>query len=168
VTGEFDAFMLGWLGNIDPDDFYYAQHHSEGINNFQGFADDEVDQLLDDARVEIDDDARKELYDQAAERIVDLASYIYFYNPDIVQAWSPRSPDTRPARTRRRGSCPRASNGDGRRRGDAGSRGERDPAALRQGGRRVGQVRGEARRAGAARAARGVDRRLRADPPGAG
>jgi peptide/nickel transport system substrate-binding protein len=87
--GEFDAFMLGWLGNIDPDDFYYAQHHSEGINNFQGFADDEVDQLLDDARVEVDDDARKELYDQAAERIVDLASYIYFYNPDIVQAWSP-------------------------------------------------------------------------------
>jgi peptide/nickel transport system substrate-binding protein len=87
--GEFDAFALGWLGNIDPDDFYYAQHHSEGGNNFQGFADDEVDQLLDDARVEVDDDARKELYDQAAERIVDLASYIYFYNPDIVQAWAP-------------------------------------------------------------------------------
>jgi peptide/nickel transport system substrate-binding protein len=40
--------------------------------------------------VEVDDDARKELYDQAAERIVDLASYIYFYNPDIVQAWSPQ------------------------------------------------------------------------------
>jgi peptide/nickel transport system substrate-binding protein len=87
--GEFDAFMLGWLGNIDPDDFYYAQHHSEGINNFQGFSDPEVDQLLDDARVEMDDDARKELYDQAAERIVDLASYIYFYNPDIVQSWGP-------------------------------------------------------------------------------
>jgi peptide/nickel transport system substrate-binding protein len=87
--GEFDAFALGWLGNIDPDDFYYAQHHSEGGFNFQGFADDEVDELLDAARVELDDDVRKELYDQAAERIVDLASYIYFYNPDIVEAWSP-------------------------------------------------------------------------------
>ena len=87
--GEFDAFALGWLGNIDPDDFYYAQHHSTGGFNFHGFADDEVDQLLDDARVETDDDARKELYDQAAERIVDLASYIYFYNPDNVEAWSP-------------------------------------------------------------------------------
>jgi peptide/nickel transport system substrate-binding protein len=87
--GEFDAFALGWLGNIDPDDFYYAQHHSEGGFNFHGFADDEVDQLLDDARVETDEDARKELYDQAAERIVDLASYIYFYNPDNVEAWSP-------------------------------------------------------------------------------
>jgi peptide/nickel transport system substrate-binding protein len=87
--GEFDAFALSWLGNIDPDDFYYAQHHSTGGFNFQGFADDEVDQLLDDARVETDQDTRKELYDQAAERIVDLASYIYLYNPDIVQAWSP-------------------------------------------------------------------------------
>ena len=88
--GNFDAFALGWLGNIDPDDFYYAQHHSEGVNNFQGFADDEVDELLDAARVETDEDQRKELYDQAATRIVDLASYIYFYNPDILEAWSPQ------------------------------------------------------------------------------
>ncbi len=96
--GEFDAFALGWLGNIDPDDFYYAQHHSEGGFNFHGFADDEVDDLLDTARVELDDDTRKQLYDQAAERIVDLASYIYFYNPDILEAWSPavQGYDTRP------------------------------------------------------------------------
>ncbi len=87
--GDFDAFALGWLGNIDPDDFYYAQHHSEGAFNFHGFADDELDQLLDDARVETDEDARKALYDQAAELIVDQASYIYFYNPDITTAWAP-------------------------------------------------------------------------------
>jgi peptide/nickel transport system substrate-binding protein len=87
--GEFDAFALGWLGNIDPDDFYYAQHHSTGGFNFQGFADDEVDELLDAARVETDQDTRKDLYDQAATRIVDLASYIYFYNPEILEAWSP-------------------------------------------------------------------------------
>ncbi len=96
--GNFDAFALGWLGNIDPDDFYYAQHHSEGVNNFQGFADDEVDELLDAAREETDEDARKALYDQAATRIVDLASYIYFYNPDILEAWSPevQGYETRP------------------------------------------------------------------------
>jgi peptide/nickel transport system substrate-binding protein len=88
-AGDFDAFALGWLGNIDPDDFYFAQHHSEGAFNFHGFADDEVDQLLEDARVETDENARKALYDQAAERIVDEASYIYFYNPDITTAWAP-------------------------------------------------------------------------------
>jgi peptide/nickel transport system substrate-binding protein len=48
--GDFDAFMLGWLGNIDPDDFYYAQHHSTGTNNFQKYANPEVDEALDAAR----------------------------------------------------------------------------------------------------------------------
>lgn len=88
-AGEFDAFMLSWIGNIDPDDFYYAQHHSEGGFNFQGYANPEVDTLLDDARVETDRDARKALYDQAAELIVDEASYIYLYNPENIGAWAP-------------------------------------------------------------------------------
>ena len=29
-NGNFDMLMMGWLGNIDPDDFYYAQHHTDG------------------------------------------------------------------------------------------------------------------------------------------
>ena len=86
-SGEFDAFMLSWIGNIDPDDFYYAQHRSEGGFNFQGYSNAEVDQLLDGARVETDQAARKALYDQAAKLIVDEASYIYLYNPDNINAW---------------------------------------------------------------------------------
>ncbi len=87
ANGEFDAFMLSWIGNIDPDDFYYAQHHSTGGFNFQGYANTEVDSLLDAARVETDQAARKALYDQAAKLIVDDASYIYLYNPDNINAW---------------------------------------------------------------------------------
>ncbi len=86
-NGEFGAFMLSWIGNIDPDDFYYAQHHSEGGFNFQGYANPDVDALLDAARVETDQTARKALYDQAAKLIVDDASYIYLYNPDNINAW---------------------------------------------------------------------------------
>jgi peptide/nickel transport system substrate-binding protein len=88
--GDFDAFMLSWIGNIDPDDFYYAQHHSDGTFNFQGYSNPEVDALLDEARVETDQDARKALYDEAARLIVDEASYIYLYNPENVQAWGPQ------------------------------------------------------------------------------
>ena len=88
--GDFDAFMLSWVGNIDPDDFYYAQHHTDGTFNFQGYSNPEVDALLDDARVETDQDARKALYDEAAQLIVDDASYIFLYNPENVQAWSPQ------------------------------------------------------------------------------
>jgi peptide/nickel transport system substrate-binding protein len=91
--GNFDAFLLGWLGNIDPDDFYYAQHHSEGAFNFHGYANPQVDQWLDEAREETDEDTRKGLYDQAVNVIVDEASYVYLYNPDVVQAWSPSVTD---------------------------------------------------------------------------
>jgi peptide/nickel transport system substrate-binding protein len=91
--GNFDAFLLGWLGNIDPDDFYFAQHHSEGGFNFHGYANDEVDEFLEQARVEIDEDDRKALYDDAVETIVDEASYVYLYNPDVVQAWQPAVQD---------------------------------------------------------------------------
>jgi len=89
AQGDFDVFLLGWLGNIDPDDFYYAQHHSEGAFNYQGYASPEVDELLDSARSETDPDVRKDLYDQAVTRIVDDASYVYLYNPDVVHAWGP-------------------------------------------------------------------------------
>ncbi|RJK98270.1 ABC transporter substrate-binding protein [Vallicoccus soli] len=86
--GDFDAFMLGWLGNNDPFGWYDSQHRCEGGNNYQGYCNPEVDRLLDEAATETDRDRRKELYDQAATTIVDEVSYLYFYNPDVVQAWS--------------------------------------------------------------------------------
>lgn len=87
--GNFDMLMLGWLGNIDPDDFYYNQHHSEGASNAQGYSNATVDQLLDEARSETDVEARQKLYDEAATTIAQEGSYIYLYNPDVIQAWSP-------------------------------------------------------------------------------
>lgn len=88
-TGSFDLLMMGWLGNIDPDDFYYAQHHSEGASNAQSYANPEVDELLEAGRTETDAAQRKEIYDKASAIIAEEASYIYLYNPSVVQAWSP-------------------------------------------------------------------------------
>ncbi|TFV64033.1 UNVERIFIED_ORG: ABC transporter substrate-binding protein [Bacillus sp. AZ43] len=87
--GDFDAFMLSWLGNIDPADFYEAQHITDGSSNYQGYSNPQVDQLLTQAATETDEEARKQLYDQAAKLIVDDVSYLYLYNPDVVQAWAP-------------------------------------------------------------------------------
>jgi peptide/nickel transport system substrate-binding protein len=87
--GEFDAFMLSWLGNIDPADFYEQQHITDGSSNYQGYSNPEVDRLLTEASTEVDEDTRKDLYDQAAKLIVDDVSYLYLYNPDVVQAWVP-------------------------------------------------------------------------------
>ena len=87
--GDFDAFLLGWLGNIDPADYYTAQHATGGANNFQGYSNPQVDALLEQGNTETDADARKAVYDQAAQLVVDDASYVYLYNPDVVQAWTP-------------------------------------------------------------------------------
>jgi peptide/nickel transport system substrate-binding protein len=86
--GKFDSFMLGWLGNIDPDDYYYAQQHTGGSFNFQKYSNPTVDKLLDQARTTTDVAQRKSLYDQAAKIIVDQASYIYLYNPNVIQGFS--------------------------------------------------------------------------------
>jgi peptide/nickel transport system substrate-binding protein len=87
--GQFDSFMLSWLGNIDPADFYEQQHMTGASNNYQGYSNPQVDALLTQAATEVDQDARKDLYDQAAKMIVDDVSYLYLYNPDVVQAWAP-------------------------------------------------------------------------------
>ncbi len=87
-NGNFDMLMMGWLGNIDPDDFYYAQHHTDGTSNAQKFSNPEVDRLLDAGRVETDRDRRKADYAKAAGIIADQVSYLYLYNPSVIQAWT--------------------------------------------------------------------------------
>jgi peptide/nickel transport system substrate-binding protein len=87
-SGNFDMLMMGWLGNIDPDDFYYAQHHTGGTSNAQKFSNPDVDRLLDAGRSETDQNARRDDYAKAAAIIADQASYIYLYNPSVIQAWN--------------------------------------------------------------------------------
>lgn len=88
--GNFDSFMLGWLGNVDPFGYYDSQHRCGGSNNYQHYCNKQVDKLLDQAAVETDKATRKQLYDEAVKQIVDDNSYIYLYNPDVVAAWSPK------------------------------------------------------------------------------
>jgi peptide/nickel transport system substrate-binding protein len=87
-TGHFDMLMMGWLGNIDPDDFYYAQHHTDGSSNAQKFSNPDVDRLLDAGRIEVNRQARQQDYAKAATIIADQVSYIYLYNPSVIQAWA--------------------------------------------------------------------------------
>jgi peptide/nickel transport system substrate-binding protein len=87
-SGHFDMLMMGWLGNIDPDDFYYAQHRTDGTSNAQKYSNPEVDRLLDAGRVETNRDARADIYRKAATIIGDECSYIYLYNPSVIQAWN--------------------------------------------------------------------------------
>lgn len=88
-AGNFDMYICGWIGNLDPDDYFYAQHYTDQGFNFTGYSNPEVDELLAAGRVETDEAARKEIYDQVQQMIIDDAPYIYLYNPATVNAWLP-------------------------------------------------------------------------------
>ncbi|MFW5814975.1 MAG: glutathione ABC transporter substrate-binding protein [Spirochaetota bacterium] len=88
---EYDAFMLGWgTVTLDADYGLYALLHSRQWNpngNNRGFyRNDEVDDLLDEARVTADQDAREELYAEAIELIWDDAPWIFLYNEGQINA----------------------------------------------------------------------------------
>ncbi|WJK35450.1 ABC transporter substrate-binding protein [Solwaraspora sp. WMMA2065] len=89
-AGSYDCYVLGWLNNLDGEYAYYGQHHSTGSFNFHGYANPQVDQLLDQARATVADADRKPLYDQAARFIIDDVSYGYLYSPQASLAWVPQ------------------------------------------------------------------------------
>ncbi len=48
-TKDFDMYVFGWTGQIDPDRAMYRQFHSQGLNRV-GFYNERVDELLDKGR----------------------------------------------------------------------------------------------------------------------
>ena len=92
-AGKWDMYMMSWIGNIDPAEYYFSQQRTDASLNFQHYSNPAVDKLLDAGAVETDLDKRKQQYAQAATMIADDASYIYLYNPAVIQAWSPALSD---------------------------------------------------------------------------
>lgn len=46
-TDDFDIFILGWSGQLDPDRAMYRQFHTNGSNNYGKYSNERVDYLLD-------------------------------------------------------------------------------------------------------------------------
>ncbi|MBR0651503.1 ABC transporter substrate-binding protein [Roseomonas terrae] len=65
TRGEFQTYLVGWSGRVDPDGNIYTFTRTGGGQNDGRYSNPEVDRLLDAARVELDVDERKELYAQA-------------------------------------------------------------------------------------------------------
>jgi len=79
--GNFDLFSLGWIADyVDPENFLDILFHSGSENNHTGYANPEVDRLLEQARVEQDQGRRMSLYQQAEQIIVRDAPWIPLYH----------------------------------------------------------------------------------------
>ncbi len=89
ASGDFDAFMLSWLGLTDVEDYFYLQHRTGQVFNATGYSNEEFDALVDEGRTIDDFDERYEIYERANQILVDDAPYIFMYVKQEVKAWSP-------------------------------------------------------------------------------
>ncbi len=87
--GNYDMYICGWIGLVDPDDWFYAQQYTKQIFNFTGYSNPKLDQLLDQGRQELDPTKRKAIYDQVQQIVVDDLPYAYLYTTAPVNAWQP-------------------------------------------------------------------------------
>ena len=62
--GDFEAFLTGWSGRVDPDGNLFQFLHSSGVLNDGKYANPQVDTLLEQARATADVAARRSLYAQ--------------------------------------------------------------------------------------------------------
>jgi peptide/nickel transport system substrate-binding protein len=97
-TDDFDMFILGWSGQIDPDRATIRQFHSgaPGTSNFPNYSNPRVDELLDDATVTDPTSERSiELYREIQQIVVEESPYAFInydeetalYHPSIG-GWS--------------------------------------------------------------------------------
>jgi peptide/nickel transport system substrate-binding protein len=79
-SGQFDVFLEGWSGRVDPDGDTNDLLTTGGSNNFSGLSDPQVDSLVQQAASTSDQAKRKDLYSQIVTRIADVRSNIYLYH----------------------------------------------------------------------------------------
>jgi oligopeptide transport system substrate-binding protein len=73
----YHMYALGWIADYpDPQNFLDILFHSESLDNHMGYANSEVDNLLEEARTEQDHDRRMALYRQVEQILLDEAPWV--------------------------------------------------------------------------------------------
>jgi peptide/nickel transport system substrate-binding protein len=78
--GQFDTFLEGWSGRVDPDGDTNDIITTGGSNNFSGSKDKVVDSLISRASETNDSKERAQLYAQAVKRVGEQRPLLYLYH----------------------------------------------------------------------------------------
>jgi peptide/nickel transport system substrate-binding protein len=81
--GQFDTFQVGWSGRVDPDGNIYDFMHSTGDNNYSGYHDRDLDEMLEEARSTTNTGQRQEMYAEIVERLQDSLGIVYLYHENL-------------------------------------------------------------------------------------
>ncbi|MFI2489782.1 ABC transporter substrate-binding protein [Promicromonospora kroppenstedtii] len=77
--GDFDLLQLGWSGRVDPHGNMFNFLSTGAGNNYSGYSDPEVDELLTQAATVIDPAERAALYGQVVTKVQADNPIIYLY-----------------------------------------------------------------------------------------
>jgi peptide/nickel transport system substrate-binding protein len=89
-AGEFQAFLIGWSGRIDPDGNAYVFLHTGAPQNDGGYSSAEADKALEDARLITDAAQRKALYEKLTKVVLNDEPLIYLYHRKLLIAHTTR------------------------------------------------------------------------------
>lgn len=83
---RFEAVLLGWSLSRDPDlyDLFHSSKTREGEYNFVGYANPEVDALLEAGRRTFDHGARQRIYREVHRRLAEDAPYTFLFVPEAL------------------------------------------------------------------------------------
>jgi peptide/nickel transport system substrate-binding protein len=86
TAGAYQASQVGWSGRVDPDGNIHQFLTTGGGINDAGYSNEEVDRLLNEARVSNDVEARRAAYNAASEILMEDLPIVYLYHP--VWIWA--------------------------------------------------------------------------------
>jgi peptide/nickel transport system substrate-binding protein len=95
-AGEFQAFLIGWSGRIDPDGNAYVFLHTKAPQNDGVYSNGEADKGFEDARLISDQAARKAIYEKVTGIVLRDEPIIYLYHRKLLIAHTTRLEGYRP------------------------------------------------------------------------
>ena len=83
---RFDVVLLGWSLSRDPDlyDLFHSSKTKEGEYNFVGYANPEVDRLLEEGRRVFDQVERQRIYREVHRHLAEDQPYMFLYVADAL------------------------------------------------------------------------------------
>src|ERR1700716_3363310 len=85
-AGEFQMFLNGWSGRIDPDGNSYGFLHTKAPQNEAFYSNPEADKALEDARLVTDPAQRKAIYEKLTKTVLNDKPLIYLYHRKLLIA----------------------------------------------------------------------------------
>jgi peptide/nickel transport system substrate-binding protein len=85
-AGEFQIFLIGWSGRIDPDGNSYVFLHTKAPQNDGVYSNPEADKLMEDARLIGNPAQRKAIYEKLTGVILNDEPIIYLFHRKLLIA----------------------------------------------------------------------------------